>query len=71
MIDRFYMCLAENGTHPPRHRHSSPEAAKQEAERLARTIGGKVHVLASVASVEKTDVRWEKHEPVSDDDIPF
>ena len=71
MTDRFYMCLAEKGDRAPSHRHSSPEAAKQEAERLARVLGGKVHVLASVATVEKSDVHWEKHGPVSDDDIPF
>ena len=74
MIERYYMCLAENGNVPPRKRHASPDDAKKEAERLARTLGGKVHVLASVATVEKTDVHWERHRPNNTDDgddIPF
>lgn len=72
MTQRFYMCLAENGSKPPTFRHNDIESASKEAERLARVHGGKVHVLASVATVEKTDVRWARHEPpTDDDDIPF
>ena len=71
-MNRFYMCLAENGSHPPTVRHGSIDLASKEAERLTRAPGGKVHVLASVATVEKTDVRRDRHEPPTDeDDIPF
>lgn len=72
MSVRFYMCLAENGSHPPQARHYDPETAHREAERLARTLGGKVYVLAALAVVEKTDVRWETLKDTdSDDDLPF
>ena len=55
-----------------RVQHDSLDSAAKEAERLARALGDKVHVLASVATVEKTDVRWDRHEPPTDeDDIPF
>ena len=70
MTDRFYMCFVEGGNSPT-HQHTTPESAETEAERLARVTGRKVHVLASVASCQKTDVQWEKHTPVNDDDIPF
>lgn len=66
----FFMTLAENGTHPPKVKHYDIEKAKAEAERLARTLGGKVHVLKCVLTCEKTDVRWERAEGF-DDDIPF
>lgn len=72
-MDRFYMCFAERGTHPPSVRHHTSQQAKDEAERLARRLGGKVHVLALVGTVEKTDVRWERpsDEEDEEDDIPF
>lgn len=73
-MDLFYMLYVEGGG-APTHQHRSPENAKQEAERLARQTGRRVHVLKSVASCLKTDVQWSQPDPVErsveDDEIPF
>lgn len=71
MTDRFYMCFVE-GSGSPTVKHPTPEIAKTEAERLARMTGHRVHVLASVASCQKTDVQWDRHDGRPEDDtIPF
>lgn len=66
----FWMVLGE-GT--PVYRHSTLQSAKTEAERLARLIPGtEFTILASVATVVKSDIHWEEHdEDGLGDEIPF
>jgi hypothetical protein len=58
MIAMFWMVYGE-GRAAPAFKHFSEQDARREAERLARTAGGKFYVLASVAACERTDVTWE------------
>jgi len=47
----------------PTHKHLSLEAAKREAERLARCQTGETfHVLELVGSCERNDIRWSEPE---------
>jgi len=71
-MDKFWMLYVEGGQSPT-HKHFDKNAAKIEAERLARISNERVHVLESVASVKKNDLEWEgspSRSPESDD-IPF
>lgn len=77
MSARFYLVWSPQGASPPRHRHVSHQAAREEAERLARANPGREFfvVLAlsrscTVASItEKLQPdRWHR---CADDEIPF
>lgn len=58
-------------THYTEHQHPDYEAAKTEAERLAREHpGDKFVILKPVAMCKKSDIIWEL--PLeTDDEIPF
>ena len=58
-----------DGASSPQHKHPTLEAAKQEAERLAKTLYKQCFVLEAVESVRLVDVKWEKVEKASD--VPF
>jgi hypothetical protein len=65
--EQFWMVL---GAGTPNCQHLTLDSAKKEAERLARLNPGQAFtVLQSIATVVKSDVKWEVH----DDDgvIPF
>jgi hypothetical protein len=47
-INRFWCVWRAEGGSPPTKRHHSYEEAVQEAERLARSTGVKMYVLATV-----------------------
>lgn len=70
--NKFWMVLG-NGT--PTVRHTSKQAAKTEAERLARQMPGyEFVVLESLAVVSKSDIKWEPTESSDsqdDDSVPF
>ena len=75
MKPKFWMVMGQGD---PVCRHASETSAREEAERLARlNPGQEFTVLQSVASVVKSDMRWELHERVSDmtdeerKEIPF
>lgn len=62
----FWMVV---GSGVPCYRHATKEAAKAEAERLARcNIGQEFTVLEAIATVVKSDLHWEGH---GEDTIPF
>ena len=67
-MDRFWMCFVEGAT-APQHKHPTKEAAKQEADRLTRTLFKKVYVLMATDSVMLTDVSWNELQTPSD--LPF
>jgi hypothetical protein len=70
----FYMLYLEGGGAPTfKHEGQGAKvAAKAEAERLARAHPGRrVHMLRSVGSVIKSDVRWSGADEEPSDDIPF
>lgn len=72
-MKKFWMVLNEN-TGYTRYRHETPEAARVEAERLAREIPGqKFFVLAAEGFALKRDVDWfpSGSNGVTDDGIPF
>lgn len=72
MRETFYMLYLDGGG-APTVCHGTKEAAKAEAERLARAHSGRrVYVMQAVASVIKSDVAWESAPGLaSDDEIPF
>lgn len=51
MNETFYMVWSE-ASHETHHRHVSKASAAQEAQRLARQVGGKFYVLAAVGVAE-------------------
>lgn len=55
----FWMCMAERGTHSPKHRHETEALAVAEAERLSRMLGQKVFVVKAITSVERTPPKPE------------
>jgi hypothetical protein len=70
---KFWMVLGEG---MPCYRHQSKQAARDEAERLARlNPGEEFTVLEAVETVVKSDVKWEPNEIISSplirDQIPF
>lgn len=58
-MEKFWMVYLENGNSPT-FRHSSVEAARQEAERLTRQTGRRAFVLESKQAVELSEppVKW-------------
>jgi hypothetical protein len=65
MKRKFWMVV---GAGVPNYRHYHIDAAREEAERLARQQPNQEFVvLEAVAAVKKTDVAWEE---LSDDDEP-
>lgn len=65
----FYLVWKEGSNgHTPTYRHGSYPSAKRECERLTREHGGKFHILAHIATAEKTDVTFTE---IKIDDIPF
>lgn len=72
MKPMFWMVLDST----PTRRHSTEQAARQEAERLARENPGcEFFVLSAVAVVTRSDVRWEECQEVQewerDGKLPF
>ena len=65
---KFWMCFVD-GASSPQHKHASKEAAKQEADRLSKTLFKKVYVLEATDSVQLTTVTWEELKTPSD--LPF
>ena len=66
--DQFWMVWNPNGN-APTFRHHHPEAAKVEAERLARLHPGqKFHVLALIGTCEFQAVKWQVF---GEGEIPF
>jgi hypothetical protein len=64
----FWMVWNERG-HAPTHKHITVEAARAEAERLARTNPGHTfHVLAALGHCSYNAVNWTE---VERDFIPF
>ena len=64
---KFWMVL---GAGTPCFQHPTEEAARTEAERLARSCpGNRFTVLEAIFRVEKSDVMWQ--EASEDDEIPF
>jgi len=67
MRQAFWMVL---GKGLPVFRHPDETGARREAERLAREYPGEEFVvLQSVATVRKSDISWEDHDP--EFQIPF
>ncbi|MEI8205060.1 MAG: hypothetical protein WCH34_18725 [Bacteroidota bacterium] len=69
---RFYMVYMD-GEGAPTHKHSTPELANKEAERLSLLFGKKTYVLKAVISIEpapKTITTVLETPPV-EDDLPF
>ena len=58
-MEKFWMVYLENGNSPT-FRHSSVEAARQEAERLTRQTGRRAYVLETRQAVELSEppVKW-------------
>lgn len=69
---KFWMVV---GVGSPTVRHPSRQSAKNEAERLAKACpGDEFTVLESVATVVKSDLRWELNDvdgSVDTQDVPF
>lgn len=64
--EKFWMVL---GAGSPTFRHTTPQSAKTEAERLARLHPNQEFVvLEAIGSVIKTDITWSSYAP---GDIPF
>jgi hypothetical protein len=59
MSVKFWMVWGEDSG-APTVKHYEEGTARREAERLARAVGKPFHVLASVASVQRSDVTWEE-----------
>ena len=65
-MDTFWMVWNEGGN-TPRMKHYNEQAARNEAERLARLNPGQIfHVLVLVDSCRKTDVEWIGQKIVDD-----
>jgi len=59
-MNRFWLVWCENGG-PPTVKHTDIASAECEAERLARKHRGTTFVvLEALASVNVTDVHWER-----------
>jgi hypothetical protein len=70
-LDAFYLVWNEDGG-PPRRKHTSEEAARNEAERLARmTPGQKFHVIGSLGTVCAGELQWEPHKHVPEEPLSF
>lgn len=71
----FYLVWSPTGTHPPKYRHETRQAAKTEAERLAQQCPGKQFFVLAALSLSSippvTENLTRPPEPASDDDIPF
>lgn len=70
-MEHFWMVYV-NGTvsHAPIHKHCTEQAAKTEAERLAKENAGiQVYVLESKGCCIKHDVDWL--EPDINNELPF
>jgi len=65
MIEQFFVVWNETGNNPT-FKHTTMEAAKKEAERLASQYGGEFHVLAACGTARRTNVVFEEV-----DNIPF
>lgn len=66
-MEHFWLIWNELG-HAPTFKHSTPESAYQEAERLAiNTPGQKFHVLQVVRTAQYARVQWHEY----GDFIPF
>ena len=73
-LGKFWVVLgSDNGS--PTVRHPSKKSATSEAERLARNNPGcKFTVLESLATVVKSDLRWEPNDldgSEPDSEVPF
>lgn len=74
-----YLCLAANGTAPPKHEHSYYEHAVEEAKRLHETLKTDVKILKVVGEVKSVEVPVTRTETkitldpneVVEDDLPF
>lgn len=62
------MCYVD-GCASPQHKHPTKEAAKQEADRLAKSLFKKVYVLEATDSVQLSITKWEELKTPSD--LPF
>lgn len=66
---KFFWMVYGEGQRAPTFKHDSPQEARREAERLARTNPGiKFFVLAAVGVAHKFDVSFEEW---TSDQIPF
>lgn len=68
----FWMIYGE-GQSAPTVKHHYLSEAKREAERLARTHGGRFYILQAIAECERTDLRWDyvPLNEIADDSVPF
>lgn len=58
-MNTFWMCYVE-GMRSPSFKHLSLDAAKEEAERLARQeLGKKVYILAALEYCQMTNLVWQ------------
>lgn len=57
-MDEFFMVWKEGGGRPI-VRHGRQCDAQGEAERLARTVGGRFYVLRAIGSCVKSDIQWD------------
>ena len=74
MTEYAYYVVWKVGGDAPTAKHFSYEAARFEAERLARKLGGRFIILHAVGEVIKADVyhdRYLIYEPYNDMDVPF
>lgn len=70
-MQRFWIVWCITGG-PPTRRHESFEAARAEAERLARSCApSEFIVLVSVGSCQKVDVQWNEHHCDYANEMPF
>lgn len=70
MKGSFFMVYLE-GERTPTFKHTTPESATAEAERLTRVHRKKAYVLCSIKSIELNEFITEDLRPKNQDDLPF
>jgi hypothetical protein len=67
-----FFVVWKDGGGPPTVRHGRQYDAQAEAERLARTVGGRYYVLRAIGACVKSDIKWDMvNDTIDESECPF